>query len=312
MAISDITNMIYSDLLYCLNKEQIIRDEPMSRHTSFKIGGPADIYVSPQNINQLIDILNILAIHSYPYIIIGKGTDILVKDGGIRGAVIDTTLLNKIEVDSDRIIAEPGVLIKDLCDTALENSLTGIEFACGIPGTVGGAIYMNAGAYGGEIKDVLDWCTVIDASDMKQYKLSNREMDFGYRTSIVQKKNLIVLEACFALRKGENETIRYKMDELNRRRMEKQPLDFPSAGSVFKRPQGYYAGKLIEDAGLKGARIGDAQISEKHTGFIINRGNASAYDVQRLIELIQKTVKEKFGVDMYPEIKIIGEEEQVD
>lgn len=312
MAIVDITDMIYSDLLYCLNREQIIRDEPMSRHTSFKIGGPADIYVSPKNKNQLIDILNILAIHNYPYIVIGKGTDILVKDGGIRGAVIDTTCLNKINVDSDSIIAEPGVSIKDLCNTALANSLTGIEFACGIPGTVGGAIYMNAGAYGGEIKDVLDWCIVIDTKNIKQYKLDNKEMDFGYRTTIVQKKNLIVLEACFKLKKGENEAIRCQMDELNRRRTEKQPLDFPSAGSVFKRPQGYYAGKLIEDAGLKGVRIGDAQVSEKHTGFIINCGNASASDVLSLIGLIQKTVKEKFGVDMYPEIKIIGEEKQVD
>ncbi|MDI6600531.1 MAG: UDP-N-acetylmuramate dehydrogenase [Thermoanaerobacteraceae bacterium] len=300
--------MIYNDLLYCVKKENIMRDEPMSRHTSFKIGGPADLYAVPQSKEEFINVLKVLTIHDYPYIIIGRGTDLLVRDGGIRGAVVDTTALNSIKVDENKIIAEAGASLKDVCDTALGNSLAGIEFACGIPGTVGGAVYMNAGAYGGEIKDVLEWCKVVDRKDIKQYILYNNEMEFEYRTSIVQKKGFIVLEACFALKKGEKDAIKFTMDDLNRRRQEKQPLEYPSAGSVFKRPPGYYAGKLIEDSGLRGVRVGDAQVSEKHTGFIINLGNATASDVIRLIELVQKTVKEKFGVDMYPEIKIIGED----
>ncbi len=312
MAIAAIADMIYNDLLFCVDRQHIMTDEPMSKHTSFKVGGPADIYVVPQNKEEFIDVLNILTIHSCPYIIVGKGTDLLVRDGGIAGAVIDTAALDGIEVNEYKITVGAGAALKDVCGAALSSSLTGMEFACGIPGTVGGAIYMNAGAYGGETKDVCEWCEVVDMKDLNLRKINRSDMDFGYRTSIVQKEGLIVLEACFALKNGESDAIRSAMDEFNLRRREKQPLEYPSAGSVFKRPQGYYAGRLIEDAGLKGTRVGDAQVSEKHTGFIINRGNASAADVVKLIELIQTTIREKFGVDMYPEIKIIGEEMRVD
>ncbi|TZE83101.1 UDP-N-acetylmuramate dehydrogenase [Calorimonas adulescens] len=308
MSAINIAKLIYNDLLYCVNPENIMMDEPMSCHTSFRVGGPADIYIAPQDRKELVSTLVVLTMHDYPYIIIGKGTDLLVRDGGIRGAVVDVTKLNGIYVDGTRITVEAGAPLKDVCNAALENSLTGMEFACGIPGTVGGAVYMNAGAYGGEIKDVLEWCEVLDKKSMKSYVLNNGEMEFGYRASVVQSKDLVVLRACFLLRVGDRETIKRTMDDLTRRRQEKQPLEYPSAGSVFKRPPGYYAGKLIEDAGLRGARIGDAQISEKHTGFIINLGNATASDVIRLIDMVQKTVKDKFGVDMYPEIKIIGED----
>ena len=309
--VTDITDMIYSDLQCCIDEENIMRDEPMSKHTSFKIGGPADIYIVPQSKEEFIDAMKVLTVHNYPYMIVGNGTDLLIKDGGIEGAVINTAELNNIQVCGDALIAGAGTTLESLCNAALSSSLTGIEFACGIPGTIGGAVYMNAGAYGGEIKDVCEWCNVIDMKSLKQCKIYRDDMNFGYRTSTVQQKGYITLEACFKLKKGESNDIKSRMDEFNRKRREKQPLEFPSAGSVFKRPEGYYAGKLIEDAGLKGMCVGGAQVSEKHTGFIINRGSASADDVIKLIRLVQRTIKEKFGVDMHPEIKIIGEEMRV-
>jgi len=301
-----VVEMILDRLKGVTSKENIYVNEPMKKHTSFRIGGPADILVIPQNREELINIIKILKFGNYPFIVLGNGTNLLVSEKGIRGVVIKLTSLKNVYVEEDIIIAEAGALLSYIANIALLNQLAGFEFASGIPGTLGGAITMNAGAYGPEIKDVIIQVETIDKEGNIQI-LKNKDMHFSYRNSIIQLKDLIVLKAWIKLNKGNYEAIRKRMEELNLRRKEKQPLEYPSAGSTFKRPEGYYAGKLIEDAGLKGFSIGGAKVSDKHCGFIINTGEASFFDVLQLIEHIQKTVKNKFGVELIPEVKIIGE-----
>ncbi|MBM7581556.1 UDP-N-acetylmuramate dehydrogenase [Caldicoprobacter guelmensis] len=298
---------VYRELSRVIPGEQLLKDESMKNHTSFKIGGPADLMVLPSEVEHIRHTLKACQKWGVPFIVMGNGSNLLVRDKGIRGVVIKIAgTFNGIWVEGCRIRAQSGALLSVLSKKALQAELRGLEFASGIPGTLGGAIAMNAGAYGGEMKDVVEWVKVMDYQG-EELCLTNAELEFGYRTSIVQKKGFIVLEAGLALSPGNFEEIRETMVDLTRKRQEKQPLSLPSAGSVFMRPPGHFAGKLIEDVGLKGFRIGDAQVSEKHAGFIVNLGNATAKDVLDLIEFIQQKVREKYGVELKPEIKVVGE-----
>ncbi|NMA86517.1 MAG: UDP-N-acetylmuramate dehydrogenase [Tissierellia bacterium] len=279
----------------------------MKNHTSFKIGGPADIMIIPENEGDIINAIKFLRENNIKYFIMGNGTNLLIKDTGIRGAVIKIAdKYNKISINGDRVNCEAGALLSDIGKYTLENSLTGFEFASGIPGTVGGAITMNAGAYGGEMKDIALKVRALDEKN-NIIEISNEEMHFRYRGSKVVDDNLIVLSTEFQLEKGDKEIIREKMEDLAYRRKSKQPLEYPSGGSTFKRPTGYFAGKLIEDAGLRGLRYGDAQVSEKHCGFVINAGEATFEEVSTLIKTVQKIVKDEFDVSLETEIKIIGD-----
>ena len=282
------------------------RDVPMKNYTSFKIGGPADLFLMPKNEKQVSGIASFCAENGTPVFVLGKGSNILVSDSGIRGAVIFTGGLNSVELtDSLSIKAGSGLSLMQLCNFALENSLSGLEFAFGIPGTVGGAAFMNAGAYGGEMKDVLVSCSHVDMRGICGV-LGGEKLDLSYRHSAYEDNGFIVTSAAVRLEKGEKEQIKEKMYGFLARRKEKQPLEFPSAGSTFKRPQGYFAGALIEQCGLKGTSIGGAQVSEKHAGFVINRGGATADDVLRLVELVAQTVEKETGVKLEPEIRFIG------
>ena len=282
-------------------------DEKLSSYVNFKVGGPADILLIPKSKEQVIKSVEVCKENKIPFYLIGNGSNILVRDGGFRGVVISLKEVNTIIVDGDKIEAECGAMLKAVSDKAMENSLTGFEFACGIPGTIGGAVFMNAGAYDGEIAHVIESAEIID-EECNIVRLSNKDLDFGYRSSIVMKKGYTVLSAVFKLEKGEVKTIKELVDDLTNKRESKQPLEYPSAGSTFKRPTGYFAGKLIQDAGLKGYSIGGAAVSEKHSGFVINKGNATAKDITDLIKYIQDEVKRQFGVELHPEVRIIGEE----
>ncbi|MBS5925994.1 MAG: UDP-N-acetylmuramate dehydrogenase [Clostridium sp.] len=289
------------------NDSEIKIDENMSNHIHFKVGGPVDILLIPSKVNQVVETLKICKNENIPYFIIGNGSNLLVKDGGIRGVVIKLSNLLFIEVKDNTIKASSGTLLEDVSKKAVENSLTGFEFACGIPGSVGGAVFMNAGAYDGEIKNVIKEAEVLDR-DGNIMVLSKEELELGYRTSKVMKDNLLVLSATFELTKGDKEKIQERVDELTEKRESKQPLEYPSAGSTFKRPEGYFAGKLIQDAGLKGASVGGAAVSEKHSGFVINKDGATAEDVLNLIAHVQNEVKKQFGVELHTEVRIIGED----
>lgn len=281
-------------------------DEPMKYHTSFKVGGKADIYIEPESIDELIKFICYVKERNIPYFLFGNGTNLLVSDEGIKGAVIRLgDKMSSIVVEGERIIAECGALLTVVSKLAAEHSLSGLEFGSGIPGSVGGAVTMNAGAYNMEIKDVIEKVEVLD-TDLQLKVLDNKQMGFGYRKSVVSNNEYIVIKSFFKLKKGNSFDIKRKMEELAEKRQAKQPINFPSAGSVFKRPEGYFAGRLIEDAGLKGFTIGDAQISEKHCGFIINKGNATAKDVYNIIAHVQKTVYERFGVKLETEVKLLG------
>ena len=278
-------------------------DEKLSGYVNFKVGGPADILLIPETKDQIKKSICICKENNIPVYVIGNGSNILVRDGGFRGVVISLKAVNNITVNDDKIEAECGAMLKAVSDKAMENSLTGFEFACGIPGTIGGAVFMNAGAYDGEVSQVIESVEVID-ENCNIIKLTNEELDFGYRSSLVMKKGYTVLSAVFKLKKGTVKTI----NDLTNKRESKQPLEYPSAGSTFKRPTGYFAGKLIQDAGLKGYSIGGAAVSEKHSGFVINKGNATAKDITDLIEHIQDEVMKQFGVELHTEVRIIGEE----
>ncbi len=298
---------IYRELSKKIDNSNILKNEPMKNHTSFKVGGPADILIMPKSVKEIAYCVNYCMENNIDYIIIGNGSNLLVKDKGIRGIVIKIAEnFNKVKIEGSRVRAEAGILLSKLSKTIMKESLEGFEFASGIPGTLGGAVYMNAGAYGGEMKDVVIGCKVIDDKGNVVY-LDKDKIDLGYRRSNIAEKGYIVLEVDIELTKGDYTEIKARTDELTKKRTTKQPLHLPSAGSTFKRPEGYYAGKLIEDSGLKGVRVGDAQVSDLHSGFIVNLGNASAKEVLELIRLVQKVVRDKFGVELETEVKIIGE-----
>ena len=283
----------------------VLTEEPMKAHTTFRIGGPADIYIEPEH-NDIVGILHFLKMENVPFIIIGNGSNLLVSDQGIEGAVIALGKKSgKITINGDTIVAEAGALLSTVANQAAEAGLTGLEFASGIPGTLGGAVYMNAGAYGGEIKDVLESVTVIDeAFENHQYK--PQELDMSYRHSALMEKGGYVTDVVLKLTPGDKTEIKSKIDEIREQRVAKQPLNYPSAGSTFKRPEGFFAGKLIDDAGLRGYTVGGAQVSEKHCGFVINTGNATAADVLQLMNDVDTKVYQKFGVHLSPEVRIIG------
>ncbi len=276
----------------------------LSDYTSFKIGGKADAMVFPDSLEKIKNIVSFADEQKMPVFILGKGSNLLVGDEGVKGVVINTCRFDKIElVDETTIVCQSGASLMRLCRFALENSLTGLEFAFGIPGTAGGAAYMNAGAYGGEMKDVLVECGHL--KNGVEGSFSGEELKLGYRKSVYSDKDYIITSLTLKLQKGNKEEIKAKMDDLMSRRKDKQPLEFPSAGSTFKRPEGYFAGALIEQCGLKGFTVGGAQVSEKHAGFVINTGSATAKDVNELIAHCQKTVYENTGVLLEPEVKII-------
>ena len=281
--------------------------EPLKHYTFTKVGGNAEFLAFPRNQYELKRIVKFANQEQIPWMVLGNASNIIVRDGGIPGFVIMFDRLRDISVDGYVIEAEAGAKLIDTTHVALHHSLKGFEFASGIPGSVGGAVFMNAGAYDGEISKVIESAEVID-ENCNIIRLSREELDFGYRSSLVMKKGYTVLSAVFKLEKGQVKTIKELIEDLTNKRESKQPLEYPSAGSTFKRPTGYFAGKLIQDAGLKGYSIGGAAVSEKHSGFVINKGNATAKDITDLIKHIQDEVKKQFGVDLHPEVRIIGEE----
>ncbi len=298
---------IYNQLIQKIDKERVLVDEPMKKHTTFRVGGNADYFVMPRTTEEIQQVIALCKKENLPYYILGNGSNLLVSDKGYRGVMIQIYKeMNAITVDGNRICAQAGALLSKVGSVALEAELTGFEFAAGIPGTVGGAVVMNAGAYGGEMKDILASATAL-TEDGTILTLKNEELELGYRTSIVAKKNYIVLEAEYQLQVGDKADIRAKMDELKLQRVTKQPLEYPSAGSTFKRPAGYFAGKLIQDAGLRGFRVGGAQVSEKHCGFVINTGDATAADIMELMKQVSEKVYQEFGVTLEPEVKRLGE-----
>ena len=278
----------------------------IKEYTSFKIGGTVDIFAIPHSILALQKLLCKINKYNIPFFILGKGSNIIVGDKGYRGTVIFTGKLNNVIIEKNQIISETGITLSALANKAVSVGLSGLEFASGIPGTLGGAVFMNAGAYGGEMKDVVESAVLIDYSGEELF-FNNDNLKFSYRHSILQEKPLVAVKVTLKLKHGEKEKIREMMKKLNKRRKEKQPLEWPSAGSIFKRPTGYYSGPLIENAGLKGLRIGDAQVSSKHAGFIVNLGNATAADVKKLISRIQEDVYRDSGVKLEVEPRFIGE-----
>ena len=302
------STVFYEEMVKLLPTADIIYQEPMSKHTTFRIGGAADVFIKISEVKQLQVLIPELVKREIPYYVIGKGSNLLVGDGGFRGVVIqlDETF-DEIKVNKDVLTAGAGAGMAKIANVAKQHSLAGFEFAAGIPGSIGGGVIMNAGAYGGELKDVVTGVRVLCRDgNIKEY--SNEEMCFGYRISALKNKpEYIVLEVDIQLQPGNVEEISAKMQDLAGRRKEKQPLEFPSAGSTFKRPEGYFAGKLIGDAGLSGFRIGGAEVSAKHNGFVINTGNATASDVKAVIETVQDKVYQEFQVMLEPEVIFLGE-----
>ena len=291
----------------CLGSDNVKQQEPMSRHTTFRIGGPADFYLCPHSTKEVQEIVEICKEENLPYFVLGNGSNLLVSDKGYRGVVIQLWKnFSDITVKDCCIQAKAGALLSKVAAEALEAGLTGMEFASGIPGTIGGAAFMNAGAYGGEMKDIIKSVKVLDTQGEVRV-LPKEELKMGYRTSIVKEKGYTVLSVELELSKGNREEIRNTMEDLKERRTSKQPLEMPSAGSTFKRPEGYFAGKLIMDSGLRGFSVGGAQVSEKHCGFVVNKGGATAMDVLTLIREVQRKVKEQFGVDLETEVRFLGE-----
>ena len=279
----------------------------MKKHITFRVGGPAACFLTPSTKEQIREILHICQEEKTPYFILGNGSNLLVSDQGFDGVVLQVYKnMNQVTVEGEHLRVQAGALLSATARKALEAGLTGMEFAAGIPGTMGGAAVMNAGAYGGEMKDILESVTVL-TPEGEQKELKNEELQLGYRTSVVKEKGYIVLEAVLSLKKGDPEAIKSRMDELKEQRVTKQPLEYPSAGSTFKRPEGYFAGKLVMDSGLRGYQVGGARVSEKHCGFVINAGGATAKDVRTLMENVRDIVYEKYGVTLEPEVKFLGE-----
>ena len=297
----------YEKLAEILPEERIRTDEPMKMHTTFRVGGPADYFLMPESPEEVQELVRLCKKEEVPFYVIGNGSNLLVSDQGYRGVILQIYRnMSQIRVEGNVLKAQAGALLSAIAARAYENSLTGFEFAAGIPGTIGGASVMNAGAYGGEMKDVLRKVTVL-SGDGEIFDITKEEMELGYRTSIISKKGYITLEAEIELTPGKQEEIKAVMDDLRTRRTTKQPLEYPSAGSTFKRPEGYFAGKLIQDSGLVGYQVGGAQVSEKHCGFVINKEHATAADIDSLMKQVSAIVKDKFGVTLEPEVKKLGE-----
>lgn len=298
---------LYNRLVEVLAEERVLKNEAMKMHTTFRIGGSADYFTVPVTKEEVKAVVGICKEMQTPYYVLGNGSNLLVSDEGYRGVIIQLYKeMSGIEVDGTIIRAQAGASLAKIANAALEAELTGFEFAAGIPGTIGGACVMNAGAYGGEMKDVLVEVTVL-TQDGEILTLAKSELELGYRTSVIAKKDYIVLEAVIGLKSGIAAEIKAIMDDLREKRVSKQPLEYPSAGSTFKRPEGYFAGKLIQDAGLRGFKVGGAQVSEKHCGFVINAGDATAKDVDELMKQVSAKVEEQFGVTLEPEVKRLGE-----
>lgn len=298
---------VYRQLCGIVGETSVHLGEPMKKHTTFRIGGEAEYFVQPHTKEELKEMVEFLRDRGIPWHVIGNGSNLLVSDRGVRGAVIQLFKnFSDVSVEGSMIRAQAGAINSLVARRALDASLAGFEFAAGIPGTIGGAVVMNAGAYGGEMKDILIQAEVLDESGQFRI-LKNEELELGYRTSIAARRGYIVVEAALSLKHGVREQIAARMEELKEKRIAKQPLEYPSAGSTFKRPQGYFAGKLIMDAGLAGYAVGGAQVSKKHCGFVINRGGATAADVDALMREVQRRVYEKFQVELEPEVKRLGE-----
>lgn len=297
---------IYSIISKIVKEENILRDELLSKHTTFKIGGCADFFVKPASENEVAMLIKELSANDIDFYIMGNGSNILASDEGYRGVIVYIgENLSDIELlDESTIKAGAGAMLAKVARVALDNSLAGMEFASGIPGSVGGAVVMNAGAYGGEIKDIIVKAKVCDKSG-KIFEIENDELDLSYRHSIISEEGYVVLGAIFTLKRGNKEEILELMNDLNSKRRRKQPLEYPSAGSTFKRPEGYFAGKLIMDAGLRGYKVGGAMVSEKHCGFVVNAGDATANDVKKLMDDVSEKVFEQFGVELEPEVKFL-------
>ena len=296
---------IYIDLCNILGEENVLVNEDMKNHTTFRAGGAARYFVTPNSVDKVAEIISYLE-GKAKYYVIGNGSNLLVRDEGFDGIIVKIGQnLAKCKINGNIINCEAGAFVSKIANVACENNLSGLEFAAGIPGTIGGAVAMNAGAYGGEFKDVILKVTLLD-KDGRVFSLTNSEMNFSYRESVAQKKEYIVLAVEMKLNLGRKEDIFEKMNKFLQARKEKQPLEYPSAGSTFKRPEGYFAGKLIMDAGLRGHRVGEAMVSEKHCGFVINKGNATATDILKVMEDVKIEVKKKFDVDLEPEIKVLG------
>lgn len=290
-----------------VGNDNVSVDEPMKKHTTFRIGGPADYYVMPHSGEEAAQVIKACREWKLPFYILGNGSNLLVSDKGFRGVIIQMFKnYSELSVDGVCVTARAGALLSKIAKTALENNLTGLEFAAGIPGTLGGAVVMNAGAYGGEMKDVLEEVGVL-SGEGEILRLKREELDLGYRTSVIARKGYIVLEAKMRLQEGKREAIASRMEELKEKRVSKQPLELPSAGSTFKRPEGNFAGKLIMEAGLRGFSVGDAQVSEKHCGFVVNKGGATALQVRELMQEVIRRVEETSGVTLEPEVKMLGE-----
>lgn len=299
-------NNAFNILTNIVGDENCFKDICLENYTTFKIGGPADIFVTPEDYESVAEVVRFAKKYEIPFFYLGNGSNVLVKDRGYRGIIINFSKLNKITLDGNKIIAQSGASLKDVSNFALENSLTGLEFACGIPGTVGGASAMNAGAYNGEVKNVIENILMVNGNDEIR-RVYVDELNFGYRKSLLLQENYAALEVCYSLQPGNREAIKNRIDELTKWRTDKQPLEYPSAGSTFKRPEGFFTGKLIQDAGLKGYSLGGAQISPKHAGFVINSNKATAEEVIQLISYIIKNIKEKYNIELSPEVRIIGE-----
>jgi len=296
---------LIEEIIAAAGKTQVKTDEPMYKHNTFRVGGNAKIFVEPESAEQIIKIIQICRQYNEPYYIIGNGSNLIVKDEGYQGTILQLgNWFSRYKLEGSTVTAQSGIMLSRLANVLLENSLKGFEFASGIPGTLGGAVVMNAGAYGGEIKDVILSAKVITPQG-ELLSLDKEQLELGYRTSVIQKNNYIVTEAVLQLEKGNYDEIKGLMRDYNNRRKEKQPLEYPSAGSTFKRPEGYFAGKLIQDAGLSGYRVGGAMVSEKHNGFVINIGGAVTSDILQLIEDIKRIVYEKMGVRLEEEVKVI-------
>lgn len=301
------TNKILADLQQLMDPNYIKVNEILKNHTYTKLGGKADFFLMPSKVEEVQAIVKYAKEKDVPFTLLGNGSNVIVRDGGIRGIVLSLKRFENIQRDGNRVIAESGARIIDASRFALKEELSGLEFACGIPGTVGGALYMNAGAYGGEIKDCLESALVV-TNDGEAIRLPAEAFDLSYRTSNIPTKGYIVMEATFLLQPGKHEEIKAIMDDLTFKRESKQPLEYPSCGSVFKRPPGYFAGKLIQDSNLQGKGVGGAEASTKHAGFIVNKNNATATEYIQVIEMVQRTVKEKFGVELEREVRILGED----